>query len=170
VSVSGVSNIICPKSLCHSSTLSAVLIRILELDKVESETSAYNDCHKSNIKCRRERFLLISTSLQLSEGIKLFRLDCLHGGVNSNREISKVIYMLSSLDSVGKVQFRTGANLVQTPNWTGSSVHIQVQQLYETEPQVWFVVLATVELQNHISNHWNCVLFHILNLGSVGHK
>ena len=150
MSVSGVSNMICPKSLCHSSTLSAVLIRILELDKVESETSAYNDCHKSNIKCRRERILLISTSLQLSEGIKLCRLDGLHGGVNSNREISKVIYMLSSLGSVAKVQFRTRANLVQTPNWTGSLVQVQVQQLHETEPQVWFVVLATVELQNCI--------------------
>jgi len=42
-----------------------------------------------------------------------------------------------------QVQFRTGANLVQTLNWTGSSV--QVQQLHGTKPQVQFAVLATVE-------------------------
>ena len=50
--------------------------------------------------------------------------------------------------SVAKVQFRTRANPVQTPNQTGSLV--QVQQLHGTELQVQFAVLATVELQNHI--------------------
>jgi len=42
-----------------------------------------------------------------------------------------------------QVWFGTRANLVQTPNWTRSSV--QVQQLHGTELQVWFAVLATVE-------------------------